>query len=110
MPLADILHVHIRQELSSNDHDISLISVRRRHLWDDSMTQFLKRTFDPRKPIRVIFLGEEAVDGGGPCREYFRLLCSNMRERSVHSSPMSTSSISGPVYLCFGSAVIIFWD
>jgi len=82
MPLSDILHMQIHQELSSTGDDISIISVRRKHLWDDTMTQFLKRSFDPRKPTRVIFHGEEAFDGGGPCREYFRLLCSSIRERS----------------------------
>ena len=46
------------------------------------MRQLLKHSFNPRKQIRVIFHGEEAVDGGGPCREYFRLLCSSIREQS----------------------------
>ena len=46
------------------------------------MRQFLKHSFNPRKQIRVIFHGKEAVDGGGPCREYFRLLCSSIREQS----------------------------
>ena len=46
------------------------------------MVQFLKRSFDPHKSIRVIFHGEEAADGGGPRKEYFRLLCRSIQEQS----------------------------
>ena len=56
--LADILHA---QKLYSTGDNFSIISVRRKHLWDDSMAQFLKCIFDTRKPRRVIFYGEEAV-------------------------------------------------
>lgn len=61
---------------------IELICVRRNQLWADSVVQFLKQLFDPRKSIRIIFHGEEAVDGGGPRKEYFRLLCKSIREES----------------------------
>lgn len=80
--LADIMTAHIEQELSGEHATHSIISVRRKHLWDDSITQFLKSSFDPRKPIRVIFHGEEAADGGGPRKEYFRLLSKCIREQS----------------------------
>ena len=63
--LAELVNTHVSQELSSNVVEISIVSVRRKHIWEDSLAQFLKRSFDPRKPIRVIFHGEEAVDGGG---------------------------------------------
>ena len=81
VPLSDILGIHINQELLSGD-EVSIISARRKDLWEDLMRQFLKHSFNPRKHIRVIFHGEEAVDGGGPCTEYFRLLCSSIREQS----------------------------
>ena len=79
MPLEDVLKTHIERQSSIGD---SIISVRRKYLWEDSVVQFLKRSFDPHKSIRVIFLGEEAADGGGPRKEYFRLLCRNIREQS----------------------------
>jgi len=49
--------------------------VRRKHLWTDSVGQFIKQSFNGKKSIRVIFVGEEALDRGGPRREYFHLLC-----------------------------------
>lgn len=82
MSLAEIMIAHIEQELSGEHASHSIISVRRKHLWDDSITQFLKASFDPRKPVRVIFHGEEAADGGGPRKEYFRLLSKCIREQS----------------------------
>ena len=77
----------VRRPLSIDDYEdeddnITLISVRRSHLWHDSVAQFTKGSFDPKKEVRVIFHGEEAVDGGGPSREYFRLLCSEIRKKS----------------------------
>ena len=82
MSLADIMTAHIEQELYGEHATHSIISVRRKHLWDDSITQFLKPSFDPRKPVTVIFHGEEAADGGGPRKEYFRLLSKCIREQS----------------------------
>ena len=69
VPLADVLSAHMQRELSRGDSNHSIISVRRKYsiyLWEDSMVQFLKRSFDPQKSIRVIFHGKEAADGGGP--------------------------------------------
>ena len=52
------------------------------HIWRDSVYQFCKHSFDPKKPV-VIFHGEKPVDGGGPGREYFRLLCVEIEEVTV---------------------------
>ena len=69
-------------ELYRDIDDVTLISVWRNHLWSDSVFQFRKCSFDPRKPIRVVFHGEESADGGGPRKEYFRLLCNASTEKS----------------------------
>lgn len=50
------------------------ISVSRDLLLTDSIRFFKKREFDFTSPVRVVFEGEPAVDGGGPRREYFTLL------------------------------------
>lgn len=81
VPLAEIVATHIEHELSGGD-SYSIVCVRRKYIWDDSVVQFLKRSVDPHKPIRVIFHGEEAADGGGPRKEYFHLLCKSIREQS----------------------------
>lgn len=40
----------------------------------DALRQFTKTSFDVSKLLQVRFIGEEAVDEGGPRREFFHLL------------------------------------
>ena len=47
-----------------------LISVRRNFLWDDYMVCRKKSWFKTNELLRVHFVGEEAVDGGGPRRKF----------------------------------------
>ena len=48
--------------------------MRKRKIWKDSV-QKLKRLFkDGIRPFHIRFVGEEAVDYGGPYKEYFTLL------------------------------------
>ena len=49
------------------------ITVRWGHILDDTLVA-LRSGFDEKKHIRVRFLGEPAVDEGGPRREFFMLL------------------------------------
>lgn len=49
------------------------VTVRRSHVWGDSHRLF-KRGISINKRFDVTFLGEPAVDAGGPRREYFTLL------------------------------------
>ena len=50
------------------------IHVRRSSIYSDALRQFSKFSFDASKPLKVIFIGEQAVDEGGPRREFFRLI------------------------------------
>ena len=47
--------------------------MRRGHILDDAISS-LRPGFDEKKHVRVRFLGEPAVDEGGPRREFFMLL------------------------------------
>lgn len=49
------------------------VIVRRKKLWEDALARF-QAGIDFSKYIRVIFVGEPAVDDGGPLREFLRLL------------------------------------
>ena len=60
--------------LDDNDFSHQRITIRRSSLLKDSYRQFTRSGFFVNKPLRVIFIGEEAVDEGGPRREYFNLL------------------------------------
>lgn len=59
--------------MSNDEDDIFRIKARRRHIWEDALNSF-KRGIPASKHLRVTFLGEPAVDAGGPLREFFRLL------------------------------------
>ena len=57
------------------DPDVSrtyCVTVRRKSIFEDARKALAR--FDPTKHVRVTFLGEAAVDGGGPRREFFMLL------------------------------------
>lgn len=43
-------------------------------MWEDARRAFSSPSFSMSKGIRVNFIGEPAVDGGGPRREFYRLL------------------------------------
>lgn len=54
--------------------DFCLLAVRRRKLWMDT-SQKTKRLFaDGPKPLTVQFIGEAAIDAGGPLKKYFTLV------------------------------------
>ena len=54
------------------------INVRRSQLLNDSLAAFSRATFDPTCRLKIRFIGEPAVDEGGPMREYFRLFTQSL--------------------------------
>ena len=56
------------------------ILVRRSHIWQDAVRAFSRTSFDPHKCIRITFIGEEAVDDGGPRREFLSLAVQELAE------------------------------
>ena len=53
----------------------TVLAVRRSHLLEDAMAQIHGMTnAQLRQPIKVVFLGEQGLDEGGPTRELFQLL------------------------------------
>lgn len=44
------------------------------YVLQDAMREGRKSKFDPYKLLKVTFVGEGAIDSGGPRREFFRLL------------------------------------
>lgn len=47
------------------------INIRRKNLWADFKEARQKRNLTPNDKIRVVFMGEPAIDDGGPKREFF---------------------------------------
>lgn len=58
----------------NNQTIVSRLKVRRDHLLEDTLMQIARDGFDPKKPLRIEFAGEDGVDEGGPKKEFFQLL------------------------------------
>lgn len=105
-----VLQNHRAQILSPNTDDIIRIKVRRRHVYEDGLHHF-KRPISAHKHIRVTFLGEPAVDAGGPLREFFHLLLSEIAQNNTLFCGTATARIprhdmvelSKQTYKCIGS-------
>jgi len=78
----DLLINHSQKILSQDKDDIFRIKIRRKHIWEDSLNVF-KRGVPVSKHLRITFLGEPAVDAGGPLREYFHLLIREIFSRGT---------------------------
>lgn len=79
--LKHVIQQHQTKVISSKDDDVQRIHIRRSSLFTDALRQFSRANFDVSKMLQVRFVGEEAVDEGGPRREFFHLL---MKEMHVH--------------------------
>ena len=47
------------------------VNIRRKHIWSDFKQARKKFNLVPSNKIKIVFLGEPAVDDGGPRREFF---------------------------------------
>ena len=54
--------------------DRQTLTVRRRHIWADTKRALSRPSFNDKIGLNFVFVGEPALDAGGPLREYFRLL------------------------------------
>ncbi len=80
--LSSVLQQHATSVLSPDTSDRQRLNIRRTDLIPDAIAQFERPSFDVSKPIRVRFIGEPAVDTGGPRREFFRLFLQDLKSKS----------------------------
>ena len=73
MPVEDLIGRQRVKILPVDKSDVQRIVVRRNHLWEDTLKRF-QAGLNFRKYVRVLFVGEPAVDDGGPLREFLHLL------------------------------------
>ena len=58
------------------EDNYQLITVRRKHIWEDTKRFFSMPYLNWSHELKVIFIGEPAEDGGGPWREFFQFAVS----------------------------------
>ena len=74
LSFTDLLQIHRRDSLPHSKEDRARITVRRKFILNDSLHK-LRNGLDLTKHLRVVFIGEPAVDDGGPLREFlYRLI------------------------------------
>ena len=79
-----VIRLHQRRVITSEDNeDVQGVHIRRSHVFSDALRQFSKRSFDVCKMLKVQFIGEEAIDEGGPRREFFNLLTRKIFKSSL---------------------------
>ena len=76
----DILKEHARKVINSNKlGDRQRLIVRRKHIWSDVKRAMSQASFRHDVGLNITFVGESAVDFGGPLRELFRILWESLR-------------------------------
>ena len=78
-----LIREHSTANLQSVNDGILKFVVRRNFLWMDTIRKLRRSTKGLNYPIRVDFLGESAIDAGGPRREFFSLLVSCAAKANV---------------------------
>ena len=64
------LKLHINRVVDHNEDVCQRINVKRSDVFHDGIRAFQQSSFDARKCLKVRFIGEPAVDQGGPQHEF----------------------------------------
>lgn len=76
-----------------NKEVVHRLNIRRKYIWEDGLKAF-RKGFPFHASLRVVFLGEPAVDVGGPLREFFTLLMQTMmNNNSVFVGPEDCKTV-----------------
>ena len=81
-PNIDILLDNHARKVISND-ETQCVSIRRGQIFEDALAVFSKASTDVKKRLLVCFVGERGCDAGGPRREFFRLVLSEIFSSSL---------------------------
>lgn len=95
------------QQHPEADETVSII-ISRKSVLQSTLRAIERKTFSFFKPVIVTFAGEEAVDAGGPKREFFRLLMSCIRESAASSGSWFShdlNQLSSQKYTLYGKLV-----
>ena len=69
----------------------------------------LRSGFDDKKHLRIKFIGEPAVDGGGPRREYFMLLMGDIANNGAILDGPPDRRVLRHNTSAFEVFIIVFW-
>jgi len=113
--LVDIIKEQRTKYLDSSKDNTYRITVRRNEIWKDAAIQSFKWPFNESKHLRITFLGEPAVDDGGPKREFFMLFMNSLSSQgSLFEGPVgrrvlrhNTSALDQNMYKIVGKIIAL---
>ena len=90
LSFSDLLKMHRADVLPDSKDDKVRITVRRKWILNDCLHK-LRNGFDTTKHLRVVFIGEPAVDDGGPLREFlYRLMLALSQNEMLFCGPTTS--------------------
>ncbi len=89
--LLDVLRDHRIKYLPSDDEHRERFTVRRYHILQDTLHMFRRAKLSLTKHLKVTFVGEPAVDAGGPLREFFHYILLEIAENNSLSCGSDTA-------------------
>ena len=82
LSVSSLIRSHrVRNLPIDNDDNYQRMAIRRKYIFQDTL-HHLKHYYNPSKYLRVTFLGEPAVDKGGPIRECFHHLVKTISDNN----------------------------
>ncbi len=82
--LLDVLRDHRIKYLPSDDEHRERFTVRRYHILQDTLHMFWRAKLSLTKHLKVTFVGEPAVDAGGPLREFFHYILLELQKTTPY--------------------------
>lgn len=87
------------RSLRIDTHNVIRINVTRTSVFEGAQRAFKRSTYTPYKQMIIRFadddgVSEGAVDQGGPLREFFRLLLTELLSRNLFCGPMYSRTLT----------------
>ena len=91
--IKQLLLSHTSKVLTDDSNKIQRLTIRRNYISADTLSILRRPRFHFNWNVRITFVGEPAVDAGGPCREFFRLI--------IHEIMSNNTLFQGPMHARF---------
>ena len=85
-------------ELNMKTEDLSvgkanIVNVMRDDVLDGGLRAFKRQNFNPNNKLNVRFIGEQAIDNGGPTKEFLRLALREVERRFFDGPPTNKTLV-----------------
>ena len=79
----ELIEIHRQRVWPRSDDARVRLVVRGKHVFEDALHKVRSSDLDLTKHLRITFVGEPAVDAGGPLREFFHLLLMSIAQNNM---------------------------